>query len=41
VWPSEFDVVLVQGFGFPRWEGGPLFWARQQDRDAWQADLAA
>ena len=21
--PSDVDVVLVQGYGFPRWEGGP------------------
>jgi 3-hydroxyacyl-CoA dehydrogenase len=27
---SDIDVVLVQGYGFPRWEGGPVFWARQQ-----------
>jgi 3-hydroxyacyl-CoA dehydrogenase len=30
--PADVDVVLVQGYGFPRWEGGPAFWARQQDR---------
>jgi 3-hydroxyacyl-CoA dehydrogenase len=29
--PSDIDVVLVQGYGFPRWEGGPVFWARRQD----------
>jgi 3-hydroxyacyl-CoA dehydrogenase len=29
---SDIDVVLVQGYGFPRWEGGPVFWARQQER---------
>lgn len=29
---SDVDVVLVQGYGFPRWEGGPVFWARGQDR---------
>ncbi|HMS27849.1 MAG TPA: 3-hydroxyacyl-CoA dehydrogenase NAD-binding domain-containing protein [Burkholderiaceae bacterium] len=28
---SDIDVVLAQGYGFPRWEGGPVFWARQQD----------
>ncbi|MGI9133319.1 MAG: 3-hydroxyacyl-CoA dehydrogenase NAD-binding domain-containing protein, partial [Rhodoferax sp.] len=27
---SDIDVVLVQGYGFPRWAGGPVFWARQQ-----------
>jgi 3-hydroxyacyl-CoA dehydrogenase len=31
---SDVDVVLVQGYGFARWQGGPVFWARQQDRDA-------
>ena len=31
---SDVDVVMVQGYGFPRWEGGPVFWARQQDRAA-------
>jgi 3-hydroxyacyl-CoA dehydrogenase len=37
--PSDVDVVLVQGYGFPRWEGGPVFWAREQDRDLLQTDL--
>ncbi len=36
---SDIDVVLVQGYGFPRWEGGPVFWARQQDRAALARDL--
>ncbi len=36
---SDIDVVLVQGYGFPRWEGGPVFWARQQDRAAMTRDL--
>ncbi|MDD2926961.1 3-hydroxyacyl-CoA dehydrogenase NAD-binding domain-containing protein [Rhodoferax sp.] len=36
---SDIDVVLVQGYGFPRWEGGPVFWARQQDRAALTQDL--
>jgi 3-hydroxyacyl-CoA dehydrogenase len=36
---SDIDVVLVQGYGFPRWEGGPVFWARQQDRTRLDADL--
>lgn len=30
---TDIDVVLVHGYGFPRWEGGPVFWARQQNRD--------
>lgn len=29
--PSDIDVVLTQGYGFPRWEGGPLFWINQFD----------
>ncbi len=29
---SDIDVVLAQGYGFPRWQGGPVFWSRQQDR---------
>ncbi len=37
--PSDIDVVLVQGYGFPRWEGGPVFWARQQDRAALDTGL--
>ncbi|SFB21021.1 3-hydroxyacyl-CoA dehydrogenase [Collimonas sp. OK607] len=36
---SDIDVVMVQGYGFPRWEGGPVFWARQQERDRLDADL--
>ncbi len=36
---SDIDVVLVQGYGFPRWEGGPVFWARQQDSAALERDL--
>jgi 3-hydroxyacyl-CoA dehydrogenase len=36
---TDIDVVLVQGYGFPRWEGGPVFWARQQDRAAMARDL--
>jgi 3-hydroxyacyl-CoA dehydrogenase len=36
---SDIDVVLVQGYGFPRWEGGPVFWARQQERAGLENDL--
>ena len=38
---SDIDVVLVQGYGFPRWEGGPVFWAREQDRVQLERDIAA
>ena len=37
--PSDVDVVLVQGYGFPRWEGGPVFWARRQDRSRLEGEL--
>jgi 3-hydroxyacyl-CoA dehydrogenase len=37
--PGDIDVVMVQGYGFPRWEGGPVFWARQQDRVRLEADM--
>ena len=36
---SDVDVVMVQGYGFPRWLGGPVHWARQQDRAALAVDL--
>lgn len=25
--PSDIDVAMVHGFGFPRWKGGPMKWA--------------
>jgi 3-hydroxyacyl-CoA dehydrogenase len=37
---SDIDVVFVHGYGFPRWQGGPVFWARQQDRQQLQDDIA-
>ena len=37
--PGDIDVVMVQGYGFPRWEGGPAFWARRQDRARLDMDL--
>ena len=30
---SDIDVVLVNGYGFPRWTGGPVYWALQQNRN--------
>ena len=36
---TDVDVVLVNGYGFPRWEGGPVFWARERGAAALQADL--
>jgi 3-hydroxyacyl-CoA dehydrogenase len=37
---EDIDVVLTQGYGFPRWEGGPVFWARHQDRHRLEAELS-
>ena len=25
--PGDIDVTLVHGYGFPRWRGGPIWWA--------------
>lgn len=36
---TDVDVALVNGYGFPRWEGGPVFWARERGAAALQADL--
>lgn len=38
--PGDVDVVLVNGYGFPRWTGGPLHWAGQQDPARLAADCA-
>jgi 3-hydroxyacyl-CoA dehydrogenase len=37
---TDVDVVLVNGYGFPRWEGGPVFWARERGTAALQDDMA-
>ncbi len=37
---ADVDVVLVNGYGFPRWEGGPVFWARERGEIALREDLA-
>ena len=39
--PSDVDLVLVNGYGFPRHEGGPLFWASRQDPERLKATLEA
>jgi 3-hydroxyacyl-CoA dehydrogenase len=31
---SDIDLVLVNGYGFPKYRGGPLFWASHQERNA-------
>lgn len=27
---EDVDIVLTSGYGFPRWHGGPVWWAREQ-----------
>jgi len=36
---TDVDVALVNGFGFPRWEGGPVFWASERGDAALSADF--
>ncbi|CAM5279247.1 3-hydroxyacyl-CoA dehydrogenase NAD-binding domain-containing protein [Frigidibacter albus] len=38
--PGDVDVTLVNGYGFPRWRGGPFWWAAQQSRNSLAAALA-
>ncbi|MCA0964867.1 3-hydroxyacyl-CoA dehydrogenase NAD-binding domain-containing protein [Salipiger bermudensis] len=37
--PSDIDVTLANGYGFPRWKGGPLWWAAQENPEQIAADL--
>jgi 3-hydroxyacyl-CoA dehydrogenase len=37
--PSDIDLVLVQGHGFPRWRGGPMHLADRRGLMALRADL--
>jgi 3-hydroxyacyl-CoA dehydrogenase len=36
---TDIDVVMVNGFGFPRAHGGPVFWAREGGPDALANDI--
>jgi len=36
---TDVDVALVNGYGFPRWEGGPVFWARDRGAAVLAAEL--
>ena len=36
---SDIDLVYVYGYGFPRWQGGPMFWAEQRGLAAVLADV--
>jgi 3-hydroxyacyl-CoA dehydrogenase len=37
---SDVDLALVNGYGFPRHEGGPVFWARMQPKEKLAASFA-
>ncbi len=37
--PEDVDVALTNGYGFPRWKGGPLYWAALEQKDALERDL--
>jgi 3-hydroxyacyl-CoA dehydrogenase len=28
--PSDIDIAMIVGHGFPRWGGGPMFWAQRR-----------
>lgn len=36
---SDIDVVMVNGYGFPKWEGGPTFWAQERGISELERDL--
>jgi 3-hydroxyacyl-CoA dehydrogenase len=37
---SDIDLVEVHGYGFPRWRGGPMFYAETIGRDALRARIS-
>jgi 3-hydroxyacyl-CoA dehydrogenase len=37
--PSDVDLVMVNGYGFPSQKGGPLFWASRRPPEAIAAAL--
>ncbi|MCF3973404.1 FAD-dependent oxidoreductase [Paracoccus salsus] len=37
--PLDVDVVLLNGYGFPRWRGGPMHWADARGLAAVVADI--
>lgn len=37
--PGDIDVVLVNGYGFPAWVGGPVHWARTQKHSDMEQEL--
>ncbi|PZU93263.1 MAG: 3-hydroxyacyl-CoA dehydrogenase [Chelatococcus sp.] len=39
--PGDIDVVWINGYGWPAWRGGPMFWADMVGLDVIAARLAA
>ncbi len=39
--PSDIDLVMVNGYGFPAAKGGPMFWAARRPRPAMLASIDA
>ncbi len=37
--PSDIDAILLAGYGFPRWQGGPMAWAADRGLMVLRADL--
>lgn len=37
--PSDIDLALVFGYGFPRWKGGPIFLAQEMSEDKLRTEL--
>jgi 3-hydroxyacyl-CoA dehydrogenase len=37
--PSDIDLMMILGYGFPRHRGGPVFWARHEDLDILTGEL--
>ena len=37
--PSDIDAILLTGYGFPRWQGGPMAWAADRGLLVLRADL--
>ncbi|RJG44446.1 hypothetical protein D3Y55_09365 [Mesorhizobium sp. DCY119] len=38
--PSDIDVAMVHGYGFPRWTGGPVWWSANLPDDNLKSVLA-
>ncbi|WP_210242778.1 MULTISPECIES: 3-hydroxyacyl-CoA dehydrogenase NAD-binding domain-containing protein [unclassified Mesorhizobium] len=39
--PSDIDLAIVNGLGFPAWRGGPLYFADRSEANGFQATLGA